>query len=74
MDRIIQRLQVESLNNQISLLQMGRAYLAQKSTSPDSMDEEAIEILWLMEQARQENGVLRGELRLIQGKVKPVWG
>ena len=74
MDRIIQRLQAESLNTQISLIQMGRAYLAQKSVSPDSLDEEAEEILWLMEMARQETGVLQAELMLIQGRVKPVWG
>ena len=72
MDRIIQRLQVESLNTQISLIQMGRAYLAQKSVSPDSLDEEVQEILWQMEQARQESGVLQAELKLIQGKVRPV--
>jgi hypothetical protein len=74
MDDIIQRLQVETVKAQLSLLQLGRAYLAGRSSSPDAMDPEAVALFQRMEVSRKETGALQGELKLLQGRVKPIWG
>jgi hypothetical protein len=74
MDDIIQRLQIESLKAQMSLLQLGRAYLAGRCVSPDAVAEETWEILKLMEDVKKESTVLQCVLNLVQGTVRPMWG
>ncbi len=74
MDDIIQRLQVESLNAQISLLQLGRVYLAERCASQNSASEANWDLLRLIEESKQRCNALRGELALLKGRVKPLWG
>jgi hypothetical protein len=74
MDAIVQRLQIETLKAQLSLWQLGRVYLAQRCESADALTEEAREISELMKHASKESGALEYDLRLAQGKTKPMWG
>jgi hypothetical protein len=73
MDNIIQRLQIEALKTQLSLLQLGHAYLAGRCASADSIGEETLAMLKLIE-TRRESAVLQRVLDLAQGKVRPMWG
>jgi hypothetical protein len=74
MDHIIQRLQIETLKAQMSLLQLGCAYLAERCASPKSIAKETWEATRLMENASKESRVLRCELNLLRGSVRPMWG
>lgn len=74
MDAIIQRLQIESLNAQLSLLQLNCAYLAGRCASPDAMSEEAWELLELLEHAGTEAKIAQYVLGLLLGSAKPMWG
>jgi hypothetical protein len=74
MDNIIQRLQIETLKAQMSLLQLGRAYLAGKCVSSESMAEKTWEITKLMDDVSKESSVLKCVLNLVQGRVRPMWG
>jgi hypothetical protein len=74
MDNIIQRLQIETLKAQMSLLQLGRAYLAGKCVSCESMAEKTWEITKLMDDVSKESSVLKCVLNLVQGRVRPMWG
>ena len=57
MDAIIQRLQIESLNAQLSLLQLNCAYLAGRCASPDAMSEEAWETLNLLDMPSEASSI-----------------
>jgi hypothetical protein len=74
MDAILQRLQIETLKAQLSLWQLGRAYLAQRCESLGALGEETREIADLMRQASKESGALEFDIKLAQGKTKPMWG
>lgn len=74
MDSIIQRLQIETLKAQMSLLQLGRAYLAGRCVSSESMTEETWEMTKLMDDVSKESNVLKCVLNLVQGNVRPMWG
>ena len=74
MDSIIQRLQIEALKSQLSLMQLGHAYLSDRCQSPDCMAESAREMLKLLEDVRKERTVLECILALTEGKVRPMWG
>ena len=74
MDNKIQRLQIETLKAQTSLLQLGRAYLAGRCASSESMAEETWEITKLMDDVSKESSVLKCVLNLAQGSVRPMWG
>ena len=74
MDNIIQRLQIETLKAQMSLLQLGRAYLAGRCVSPESLAEETWEITKLMDNVSKESSVLQCVLSLAQGTARPKWG
>jgi hypothetical protein len=74
MDEIIQRLQIETLKAQLSLLELGRAYVAGRCASPDALAAETVGILRRMEGSQKESGAIQGELKLLLGKIKPIWG
>jgi hypothetical protein len=74
MDAIIQRLQIESLNAQLSLMQLSCAYLAGRCASPDAMAEEAWGLLELLEHVGSEAKIAQYVLGLLQGSAKPMWG
>jgi hypothetical protein len=74
MDAIVQRLQIETLKAQLSLWQLGCAYLAQRCESPMALAQETREIAGLMKYASQESGALEFVLKVAQGKTKPMWG
>jgi hypothetical protein len=74
MDAILQRLQIETLRAQLSLWQLGRAYLAQRCESAEALADEAREISRLMKHATEESGALEFVLKVAQGKTKPMWG
>jgi hypothetical protein len=74
MDSIIQRLQIEALKSQLSLMQLGHAYLSQRCDSADCMAESTWKMLSLLENVRQERAVLECVLELSEGKVRPMWG
>jgi hypothetical protein len=74
MDNIIQRLQIETLKAQMSLLQLGRAYLAGRCASSDSIAEETWETTKLMDDVSKESSVLKCVLDLAQGTIRPMWG
>ncbi len=74
MDSIIQRLQIEALKSQLSLMQLGQAYLSQRCESAECLDECAWEMLKLLKNVRRERAVLECVLELSEGKVRPMWG
>jgi hypothetical protein len=74
MDDIIQKLQIETLRAQMSLLQLGRAYLEGRCSSPDAVAAETTVLMKLADESRKESRALQGEMRLLQGKIKPIWG
>jgi hypothetical protein len=74
MDSIIQRLQTEALRSQLTLMQLGHAYLAKRCESTDSLAEDAWKMLILLENVRKERAVLECVLDLTEGKVRPMWG
>jgi hypothetical protein len=74
MDNVIQRLQIETLKAQMSLLRLGCAYLAERCESPESIAEETWEITKLMDNVSKESSVLQCVLNLAQGTARPMWG
>ncbi len=58
----------------MSLLQLGRAYLAERCVSSESMAEETWEMTKLMDDVSKESNVLKCVLNLVQGNVRPMWG
>jgi hypothetical protein len=74
MDANVQRLQIESLKAQLSLMQLSCAYLAGRCASPDAIAEETWELLELLEHAGSEAKIARYVLGLLRGSYQPMWG